>query len=168
MTKSRRKKSYIFTFLVILLIGSAGVFLTKTDVGFTIVYKVLRQQIDTRLKSTFSIRELKTPERMSLEANYLQFANEDSSVVITVDTINVNYRGIFELLGRRHVDSLYLVDPKIYLRLKEPSLDNGNLPEIAFPNLLVNTVRIENADLRIETPDTLIDQTIDQLKFHYS
>ncbi|MCD6447279.1 MAG: hypothetical protein J7L40_03850, partial [Candidatus Marinimicrobia bacterium] len=168
MAKNKKQRHYLFTFILILLLGSTGVILTKTDVGFNIVYRILRQQIDKKFNFNFSIRDLNTPLKTNLEADYLEFSNEDSTFIVTVDTININYRGIFELLGRRHLDSLYLVEPRIYIKLQEDQNGRSGMPEINFPNFLVNSIRIKDAKIQIETPDTLIYQEIDNLLFHYS
>ncbi|MEA2077245.1 MAG: hypothetical protein U9O95_04435 [Candidatus Marinimicrobia bacterium] len=168
MANNKKQRYYFLTFFLILFIGSTGVFLTKTDVGFNIVYKILRQQISSKFNYQLSIKDMNTPVRTSLEASYLEFSNEDSTIILTIDTLNINYKGIFELFGRRHLDSLHLVEPQIYIKLGEGNKKGSGLPEINFPNFLVNTIKIDNAKLQIETPDTLIDQTIDHLQFHYS
>jgi hypothetical protein len=168
MAKNKKQRHYLFTFILILLLGSTGVILTKTDVGFNIVYRILRQQVDKKFNFNFSIRDLNTPLKTNLEADYLEFSNEDSTLIITVDTININYRGIFELLGRRHLDSLHLIEPCIYIKLGEGEQERSAMPEINFPNFLVNAIRIEDAKVQIETPDTLIYQEIDNFEFRYS
>ncbi len=168
MAKNKKQRHYLFTFILILLLGSTGVILTKTDVGFNIVYRILRQQVDKKFNFNFSIRNLNTPLKTNLEADYLEFSNEDSTLIITVDTININYRGIFELLGRRHLDSLHLIEPRIYIKLGEGEQERSAMPEINFPDFLVNAIRIEDAKVQIETPDTLIYQEIDNFEFSYS
>ncbi len=168
MAKNKKQRHYLFTFILILILGSSGVFLTKTDVGFNIAYRILKQQVDRQFNSKFSIRDLNTPFRTNLEAEYLKFSNADSTFVVTVDTININYRGIFEMFGRRHLDSLHIIEPNIYIKLGKSDQERSGLPEIKFPNFLVNSIRIENAIIQIESPDTLIYQEIDNLLFHYS
>ena len=168
MPKNKKKRPYVFTYLLILLLGSTGVFLTKTDVGFNIVYRILRQQMNSRFNFELSINELRTPLKTNLQADQLKFANEDSTIIVSIDTLNIDYKGIFELFGRRHLDSLKLVEPKIYIKIGENNNDEQGFPDITFPNFLVNNIKIINADLQIEMQDTLIEQKIDRLDFHYS
>jgi hypothetical protein len=66
------------------------------------------------------------------------------------------------------LDSLHLVEPLIYIKLGEGDQERFVIPEINFPNFLVNKIRIEDAKVQIETPDTMIYQEIDNFEFHYS
>jgi autotransporter translocation and assembly factor TamB len=168
MEKNKKQRRYFFTYFLILLLGSTGVFLTKTDVGFNIVYRILKQQINSRYNYQLSIKDLSTPLKTNLQADQLEFANKDSSLIINIDTVNIDYKGIFELLGRRHLDSLKLIEPHIYVKLGDKDSRDNKLSDIKFPNFLINNIRIVNADLTIDMPDTLITQTIDHMQFHYS
>ncbi|MCF7833143.1 MAG: AsmA-like C-terminal region-containing protein, partial [Candidatus Marinimicrobia bacterium] len=168
MAKNKKRRPYLITFILILLIGSTGVFITKTDVGFNIAYRILRQYVDRQFSYELSIRDLNSPLKTNIEADYLEFSNEDSTFIVTVDTININYRGIFELFGRRHLESLHLIEPHIYIKLGEGNQVHSGMPKIDFPNFLVNAIRIEDAKIQIDTPDTMIYQEIDNLLFSYS
>ncbi len=168
MAKNKKQRHYLFTFILILILGSFGLFLTKTDIGFNIAYRILKQQVNQQFNSNLSIRDLNTPLKTNLEAEYLEFSNEDSTFIITVDTIDINYSGIFELFGKRHLDSLNIIEPNIYIKLGKGDQERSGMPEIKFPNFLVNSIHIENAKIQIESPDTTINQKIDNLIFHYS
>jgi autotransporter translocation and assembly factor TamB len=164
----KKQKRYFFTFFLILLLGSIGVFFTKTDAGFTIVYRILRQQVNQNYNFNFSIDNINSPLRTNLEADHFKFSNEDSTLVILIDTLNVNYRGIFELFGRRHLDRLHLIEPDIYIKVNSDKQNDQERMKINFPNFLVNIVKMENINLHLQLPDTLIDQKIENLEFHYS
>ena len=61
-----------------------------------------------------------------------------------------------------------MIEPCIYIKLGEGEQERSAMPEINFPNFLVNAIRIEDAKVQIETPDTLIYQEIDNFEFSYS
>lgn len=168
MAKNKKQRRYIFVFFLILFIGSTGVYLTKTDVGFNIVYQLFRQKINREYDFHLSIEDLNTPFRTNLEANYLKFANDDSTLVVTIDTLDINYKGIFELLGRKHLDKLQIKEPNIYVKIDTPADEAVEFPGINFPNFLVNVIQVRNAKFQIEMTDTTIFQTIDLLECHYS
>jgi autotransporter translocation and assembly factor TamB len=165
----KRQKYYFLAYFLILLIGSTGIFLTKTDAGFTIVYKILKRQIDKQYNITLSIEDIFTPLRSNLEADMLEFANADSSIMIKANKVNVSYKGIFELFGRQRLENLVLLEPEIFIRSsnikKEP---NELIKAISFPNVYVNDIKIENAKIHFQSKDTLIYQEVEKLQFHYS
>lgn len=164
------KKSirYTIVFVLILLLGSTGIFLTKTDAGFTIVYGIVQKQIDRQYGLNLSIEKISTKMRSNLQADKIEFANADSSVILKVDTLNINYSGIFELFGRRHLDSLILISPDIFINISEKKQFEGDVKEIEFPQFLISNIKIERAKLHIQSPDTLISQDIDRLECYYS
>ena len=165
----KRPRRYIFIFILILLIGSTGIFLTKTDAGFTIVYRIIQKQIDSQYGLNLSIENISSRVRTNIQADKLEFANADSSVIIKVDTRDINYNGIFEFFGRGHLDSLRLIEPDIYILLNDNGTsEESELSEIKFPKFLIQHIRVEKAHLHIQTADTLIHQKIDDFKCFYS
>ena len=167
VNKQKNQRRYFFPFFLILFIGLTGVFFTKTDVGFNIVYKILRNQINKHFDYSFSIHELNKNLNADLQANYLEFANDDSSIVLSIDTININYSGIFELLGKRHLDSLSLIEPKIFIRINERDRDLSEIPDFTFPDVHISNIRMKDVQLYIQTPDTLVHQMIQYVQLEY-
>ncbi len=165
---NKRPRRYIFVFILILLLGSTGIFLTKTDAGFTFVYKIVQTQLDRQYGLDLSIKSISTPMRTQFEADQLKFANADSSLVLTIDTLNINYSGIFELFGRRQLDILTLIEPDISIYIRDNGQSPNEIKEIEFPQFLIHTINVERATVHIYTPDTLIHQRIDDLSCHYS
>ncbi|MFA6617647.1 MAG: hypothetical protein WCT23_01070 [Candidatus Neomarinimicrobiota bacterium] len=164
---NKRSIRYLIVFILILLIGSTGIFLTKTDAGFTIVYRIVKNQLDRQHGHDLSIENISTKIQCSLQADKIAFSNADSSLVIKVDTLNINFSGIFELLGRRHLDSLIIIEPEVFITIKDAQ-DTVEFGEINFPQFLINSIKVERARLHVQTPDTLVQQSIDHLEFCYS
>lgn len=164
---NKRSIRYLIVFIIILLLGSTGIFLTKTDAGFTIVYKIVQRKMDRQHGLDLSIENISTQLRSNFRADKIEFANADSSLILKVDTLNINFSGIFELFGRRRLDSLILIDPDIFINIKNDQAPM-KLGEINFPKFLIKTIKVESAKLHIQRPDTLIHQKIDHLKFCYT
>ncbi|MBW6457730.1 MAG: translocation/assembly module TamB domain-containing protein, partial [FCB group bacterium] len=153
---------------MIIAIGSTGVFFTKTDVGFTILYRILQDQLSRRFDYTISIKDLNKDLKTTLRANIMEFANEDSSLVFSIDTLNIQYTGIFEMLGKRRLESLQLIEPRIHIRVKDRQRDLQDISDFSFPDIHINRIYIRNAHLYIQMPDTLIYQTVENAEFAYS
>ncbi|MBN2781341.1 MAG: translocation/assembly module TamB domain-containing protein [Candidatus Marinimicrobia bacterium] len=153
-----------------MIVGLAGVFFTKTDVGFTIAFRILRNRIERQYEYHLSVRDLNKSLKTTIEANYLKFSTQDSSIMLQIDTVNLHYAGIFEFLGKRHLDELRLVEPTLHLRIGEKKEKDGTtpFPEISFPNFHIDNIEMKNIHLYVHTPDTVIYQLVDQLQFRYS
>lgn len=166
--KQKKHRRHFLVFFIILFIGISGLFVTKTDFGFTLAYRILRNRLLKDHSYTLSIRDLSKSLDTRLQADQLQFSNEDSSLVFSIDTTNIDYRGIYELLGKRRVDSIRLMKPKIYIRTKERKTTLSEIPDLEFPAISIGHIFLKDAELQIRTPDTLICQTVGHAEFSYS
>ena len=165
---NKKKRRYFITFFLIIAIGSLGVFFTKTNVGFTVIYRFLQHHLDRQYEYTISIKELSKDLKTSLQASVLEFANEDSSLVFSIDTLNIEYTGIFEMLGKRRLESLRLIEPRIYIRVKEQQRDLLDISDFSFPDIHIQRISMSKVHLYIQMPDTLIYQTVQKAEFAYS
>ncbi|MDZ7821184.1 MAG: hypothetical protein U5N26_04885 [Candidatus Marinimicrobia bacterium] len=166
--RKKAHRRHLPVFFIILFIGLSGLFITKTEFGFNVAYKVLKNYLKRDLGYTLSISDLDKRLDTRLRADKLEFTNDDSSLVFSIDTTNIHYSGIFELLGKRRVDSLRLQKPEIYIRSKGRSDKAPEITGLNFPGISIGHIILNNAKVEIETPDTLFSQTVDHAEFSYS
>lgn len=166
MGKHKQRYYYSVLFLILFL-GLSGIFFTKTDTGLTLLYKMFSHQINKRANFSISIKNLSAGLRTQLKADILVFANADSSLVFSVDTTNIRYGGIFELLGRRRLDSLTLSDAKLFVKINEPRTDPPEIPELNFPLFTIGQITLEGLKVEVQRSDTVFTQTIDRGCFSY-
>lgn len=168
MVKKRSRRNLLIFFLILFL-GLSGLFLTKTDTGFTLLYRILSKQINKNSNYSLSVKELSRSMKAQISAGRLIVANDDSSLVFSVDTLNIHFKGIFELIGKRRLDSLTFIDPHLYIRSPENGEKNKSIGKaIQFPRFLIGRIDFERLSLSIETADTLYSQEIKKASFAYS
>lgn len=164
----KRSRRYFLILFLILFLGLSGLFFTKTNAGFALLYKVLSEQIGRHSNYSISIKELTRTIKTEISAGSLIFTNEDSSFVFSVDTLNIHYGGIFELMGKRRLDSLKLIEPEIYFRSSAAGTpDKDAALSFNFPELLIGRIDLERVNLLYETPDTLFRQKIEKASISY-
>lgn len=163
-----QQRRYFAVLILILFLGLSGLFLTKTDTGFTLLYKMLSRQINRRSNFSISVKELSAGMKTQIRAGRLEFANADSSLFFSVDTMNINYGGIFELLGKRRLDTLTLSNPQLYIRVGERQSDPREMSELKFPQFLIGQITLQRMKIRVETPDSMFVQEIERGCFSYS
>lgn len=165
----KTQRRYIVSFILILLIGVLGVYFTKSDMGLRLIYSIARQQIERKLDYTLSIDDIAKHPYTGIRADKVEFTSKDSSIIVEIDTMNIHYSGIFEILGRQHVNVLRLSNPKITVRIDSSSGSGDmDMTGMKLPEMLINKLLIDNATICINTPDTSIIAYVKTLDLRYS
>ncbi len=141
--KNTHKRVKLFVFIYVF--GISLLIISHFNFGINYGFHFLQDSIIKKMGYKINIEKLATNINSYLNANKITFSNSDSTFIIEIDSVNLEYNGIAKLFTRKHVD---------YLKLKSPTITinrtgNEKSNEILLPKINFEKIVVENAQINI-------------------